>query len=192
MDRTVVVVGRMACALALTIAAAPAYAQSLGELARQEEARRANAAKAVKTLSNADLKPGEISPPGSAASADAPASCYMSKSLGRCASPEELVAKSIEIFTRQLAPSESQWREDAATIRAQIERTHVSIATLERTVADPARPSGERKILEQTLAAARQSLVGLERQWEKLEKNAAYKKVPREWLQPIPTLSARQ
>ncbi|MDP2389074.1 MAG: hypothetical protein Q8N52_02005, partial [Acidobacteriota bacterium] len=75
---------------AVVIAVAlPAYSQSLGEVARQEEARRASAAKAVKTWSNADLGPSEITPPPGAAAVE---SCYVSKSKGRCVSPEELVS----------------------------------------------------------------------------------------------------
>ena len=54
--------GRSVCAAAAIAAAVPAYGQSLGELARQEEARRAATTekKAVKTLSNADLRPQDI------------------------------------------------------------------------------------------------------------------------------------
>ena len=175
-------------------AAVPAYGQALGDLARQEEARRAAAQKAVKTLSNADLKPSEIAPPAGAATAatDAAAapSCYMSKSQGRCASAEELVAASTAgALTKENAPYEETFRREAGSIRSQIEKTQASIATLERVVADAGRSASDRNAAEKALAGARQAIAGLEREWEKLERAVSNQRFPRKWIEPIPTLT---
>lgn len=181
---------RSVWAAAVITAAVPAYAQSLGEVSRQEEARRAAAKKAVITLSNANLRPAEIAPPSGAA---APAeSCYMSIRLGRCVSAEEMVSNSIAgIRTKENAPTERRWRQDAESIRSQIEKTQGSIATLLRVVADEGRSASERKVAEQTLAAARLALAGFERQWQKLETDANNKHVPHGWIEPLPTLTVK-
>ena len=176
--------------IALSIAAAPAYAQSLGEVARPEEARRATTQKAAIVLSNADLDPSEVAQPAG----DPPAeSCYMSITKGRCVSAEEMVSNSVAgRLTKENAPLEQIWRQDAKAIRSQIQRTQQSIATLDAVVADEARSASDRKGAELALQAARQALAGLERQWAKLEKGAANQHVPRAWIEPIPTLTTRQ
>ena len=48
---------------------------------------------------------------------------------------------------------------------------------------------GDRTAAEQSLPAARQALAGLQRQWEKLEKNAGNQRIPRAWLEPIPVFT---
>jgi hypothetical protein len=177
-------------AVAVLLMATPAAAQSLGDLARQEEARRADAKKAVKTLSNADLDPSAIVAPAGATPAEP--SCYMSKSQGRCVSAEELVSASVAgTLTKENAPYEQTFRQEAEEIRSQIEKTHASIATLEAVIADAGRSPSDRKAAEKPLASARQALTGLERQWEKLEKRAGYQRVPRQWIEPIPTLTTK-
>ena len=175
-------------AVAMILAAAPAQAQSLGDLARQEEARRASTKKAVKALSNADLDPSAIVAPAGVAPA-AP-SCYMSKSQGRCVSAEELVAASTAgAQTKENAPYEETFRREAGSIRSQIEKTQGSMATLERVVADAGRSASDRKAAEKALAGARQAIAGLERQWEKLERAVSNQRFPRKWIEPIPTLT---
>jgi len=179
---------RIACAVLALATAAPVYAQSLGELARQEEARRVSARPAVRSLSNTDLEPSANAAPAVAAPA-----CYMSKKLDRCVSAEEMVANSVAgSLTRENAPFEQKWRQDAGSLRSQIEKTRRSIATLEGVVADAGRSAADRKAAEQTLAGARQSLAGLERQWAKLETNAGNQRIPRAWIEPIPDKNPQQ
>lgn len=175
-------------AIAVSLTAAPAFAQSLGELARQEESRRADAKKAVKTLSNADLDPSAIVAPAGAAPAEP--SCYMSKSKGQCVSAEEMVSTSVAgSLTKETAPFEQTFRREAESLRTQIEKTQASIATLEAVSADQGRSASDRKAAETTLVGARQALSSLERQWGKLERDAANQRVPRKWIEPIPALT---
>ena len=180
---------RITCALlALLIEAAPVAAQSLGDIARQEEARRASAQKAVKTLSNADLDSSAIVHQSGAAPAEP--SCYVSKTRGQCVSAQEMVANSVAgVVTKENAPFEQKWRNDAEEIRSQIEKIQDSIATLEAAVADEGRSASDRKALEKTLVGARQALARFERQWEALEMAAGNQRVPRKWIEPIPTLT---
>ena len=183
---------RAACAAAVIAVALPAYSQSLGDVARQEEARRASTAKAVKTLSNADLGPSEITQITQPSGAAAVESCYVSKSKGRCVSPEELVSISnTGVVTKANASFEPNWRSDAQSIRSQLEGARHGVTVLEATVADEKRSAGERKAAEKALAAARLAVAGFERQWEKLERTAMNQHIPREWIEPIPILTTR-
>ena len=178
-------------AIAAALATAPVVAQSLGDLARQEEARRALAQKAAKTLSNADLDPSAIVSQSNAAPAEP--SCYMSKSTGRCVTATEMLATSVAgVVTDENAPFEQKWRNDAAEIRSQIEKTQHSISALEAAVKDDERSVSDRKALEKTLADTRQALARVERQWEVLEMSASNQHIPRKWIEPIPTLTKNQ
>ena len=175
-------------AICVSLMAVPAAAQSLGDLARQEEARRIGAKKAVKTLSNADLGPGAITQSAGAAPADP--SCYVSQSKGTCVSPEELASTSAAgVLTKENAPLEQTYRADAESIRSQIAKIHNSIATLEGVAADQGRLASDRKGAETALVAARRTLAGLERNWAKLERSVANEGLPRKWIEPIPTLT---
>lgn len=181
----------VSAAIAASLAAAPVSAQSLGDIARQEEARRASVQKPAKTLSNGDLDPSEIAAPGSTAPAGP--SCYMSKSKGQCVSAEEMLSTSVAGFvTKENAPFEQTWRQDAASLRSKIESTQRNIATLEALAKNEARSPADRKGAERTLVSARQALAIDERAWEKLEKSAANQHVPRAWIEPIPTLTKNQ
>lgn len=178
-------------AIAVSLSAAPAAAQSLGDLARQEEGRRA-ATRSVKALTNSDLRPQDITNPTVPGAPGAPVDCYMSKSKGQCVSAEDLVSNSVAGgLTKENAPFEQKWRDDAEEIRSQIEQTHDSIATLEAVIADAGRSPSDRKGAEKALASARQALAGLERRWKKLEIAAGNQRIPRKWLEPIPTLTTK-
>jgi hypothetical protein len=178
-------------AIAASLTAAAATAQSLGDIARQEEARRASVQKAAKTLSNADLDPSAIVHQSGVA--PAVPSCYLSKSTGQCVSAEKMVANSVAgVLTKENAPFEQKWRQDAEEIRSQIEKTQASIATLEGAVADEGRSASDRKALAKTLVSARQALARFERQWEVLEMAAGNERVPRKWIEPIPALTKNQ
>ena len=180
---------RAVCAAVMIAVALPGYSQSLGDVARQEEARRASAAKAVKIWSNADLGASEITPPPGAAAVE---SCYVSKSKGRCVSPEELVSISdLGVVTKANASFEPNWRSEAQSIRSQLEAVRHGATVLKATVADEARSAGERKAAEKALTAAQQAVAHFERQWEKLERTAMNQHIPREWIEPIPTITAR-
>ena len=184
--------GRIASAVAaLLIAGGSSSAQSLGDVARQEEARRAAGTKSVKTLTNANLDPSAIAPPSGAPAAGV-SSCYMSIRLARCVSPDEMVANSVAAnLAKQNAPLEPKWRDDAHQIRSQIEWTQRSIGILEGVVADQGRSASDRQAAEQALRSARLELDGFGQQWRRLENRAKSYDIPHAWLEPIPVLSSR-
>ena len=172
--------------ICVSLMAGPAAAQSLGDVARREEARRAAATKkALKVLSNADLAAGAVAQSGW----DAP-SCYVSKSKGTCVSAEELVALSAAgVLTKQNAPLEQTYRAEAESIRSQVENTRNAISTFDAVIADPKRSASDRKGAETGLVAARRTLAGLERNWERLERSVGNQRLPHEWIEPAPTLT---
>lgn len=180
---------RCAGIAAIVLAAIPAYAQSLGDLARQEEARRAaTTTKTVKTLSNADLRPQDITDLSSAPPVES--SCFMSISKGRCVTAEEMLALSNDkVVSTKNAPLEQGWRQDAASLRTRIQGAQNTVATLAAIAADESKPAGDRTSAERQLVGARQALANYERQWEKLETNIEAEKIPHAWIEPIPTLS---
>lgn len=174
-------------AILLVLTAAITNAQSLGDLARQEEARRVSAKKAAKTLSNSDLGAGAIAAP----SERDELSCYVSRSEGACVSAEQLVANSIAgALTKQNAPLERLFRDEAESTRSQIEQTLDAMATLGSVIVDRTRSAGDRTAAETSLARARQRLASLERNWEKLAKALANQGLPQKWIEPAPPLTA--
>jgi hypothetical protein len=181
---------RLLCAaIAAAMMAAPTAGQSLGDFARQEEARRAGAKKAVKTLSNADLGPGAITP--SAGAAQEEPFCYMSISKGTCVSPEELISASVAgVLTKQNAPLEQTYRAEAESLRSQIEKVRQSIATLDGVTASQGRSASDRKGAEAALVAARRTLADLERNWERLERSVGNEHLPHRWIEPAPPLTS--
>ena len=185
---------RCACAAAVMAAAMPASAQSIGEVAQKEQARRATAKAATKSYSNADLKPGEIVAPASPASPDSPASpasCFMSVTEGRCVSPEELIANSSKRFpSEEVQKAEPDWRREAANLRTQIEKTQAEIDVLSRVVANEDRSAGDRRAAGESLAKLERLLGSLRGRWESLEKRATDMRVPLAWLAPVPVFAA--
>jgi hypothetical protein len=178
-------------AIAASLTAAPAVAQSLGDLARHEEARRASVQKAAKTLSNADLDPSAIVHQFGVAPAEP--SCYMSKSKGRCVAAEEMLAASIAgVVTKENAPFEQKYRDEAEEIRSQLEEAQNAIATLEAVIANEARSVSDRKAAEKTLVSAREARGRIEQQWDRFERAAANQRIPRAWIEPIPALTRNQ
>jgi hypothetical protein len=176
-------------------AAAPMSAQSLADVARQEEARRATT-KSVKSFSNADLKPGEVvSPAAAAAPALAPAAsaepagCYMSVSQGRCISADEMLAR---MKQSEQARFEATWRTRAARIRALATRLQADLNAYGTIVADDRRLESEREAAARKLVATTSAMRDQEALWNALEKEAAIAELPRAWLEPAPVFPNTQ
>lgn len=168
--------------------AAPVFAQSLGDVARQEEARRATAKKATKSFSNADLSPAEVTSQSNAAPGEG---CYMSRSQGRCVTAAELLANSASTTGGADTAKEADWRQRAETIRKQIAKAQSELDAVSATPSAQSRQGGERGAASRLEELQRSALKGAERQWEKLEKAAEREGVPAEWLYPKPILSPR-
>jgi hypothetical protein len=179
---------RGACVFVVLAFALPASAQSLADVAKQEEARRTTTPKAVKSYSNADLKPSDLPPPAPAVPAGEPeSSCYMSSSLDKCVTAEELLTRVNDNTPNvELAKEEDGWRRSAEQIRKQAAKFQSEIAAYTEVADDESRSPGERGTAEAMLARKTASLRTLQERWTKLEKDAEYKRIPHKWLEPAP------
>jgi hypothetical protein len=181
---------RAGCALVVIAIAIPASAQSLAELARQEEARRTTAAKAVKSYTNGDLRPAENAPPAASEPAQ---SCYESSSLNKCVPAEELLTRvNASTPNTELAKEEGTWRRSADQIRSQVTKLQDELESVEATAADESRSPGERAVAAGLVAKKTASLRAHQKRWDTLEKDAAFKRVPHKWLEPVPAFPPQQ
>lgn len=190
----------VACA-AITVAcgliAAPSAAQSLGDLARQEEVRRATTTKkAVKSFSNADLAPSEIAEPAPAASTAATAPCDPTVSKDKCAAPEEPAAKPAaggEAAPANAVPQqvEADWRRNAEDLRRQLAKAQTDYDAVAASARDESRPPGDRAAAARVATQHQRFIERLERQWARFEKQAVELGVPAAWIEPRPILSMR-
>lgn len=184
---------RMVRAVAITICAliaTPAAAQSLGELARREEARRASEKRAVRTFTNADLPTPELPASSTIPSA---VDCYVSRSQDKCVAPDEMVANSTSAVDAdpQVKTSEDVVRQQSDRIRQRLATVQEELEAISTAADDESRSPGERAAAAR-MAAQRDTLLnGIERQWLALEKLVADEGLPREWLGAIPVLSTR-
>ena len=170
-------------ALTLSIAAVPAFGQSLAELARQEEARRLAAPKAKKTYTNVDLGPGAV--PEAAPAEDT--NCYQSKSEGKCVTAEEMVANSAAtVKTVEDAPREEPIRKLAGTLRDELASIQKELDSLEAQVANQSSTPARRQQATEQLALKRPTLDGFQRRWARLERQIKENKLPHSWIEPVP------
>jgi len=172
--------------LALLVASAPVYSQSLGDLARQEELRRSTAKKATRSLSNGDLGSG-----GTVTDSEPSESCYMSISQGRCVTADELMSKS-HLASAEGKRQEPMIRQQAAAIRNELSRVRQELEQFARTAADEVRPSARRAAAADAVAKHQRILDQVEQRWVKLEKYVEQQRIPHEWLEPVPELAARK
>ena len=184
-----------AVAVACGWIAAPAAAQSLGDLARQEEARRTTAKKSVKSFSNADLAPSEIASPAPPAPVAAAAPCDPKVSEDKCASPDAQVvtpaAGDAQTEPEMPPQVEGNWRRNAEEIRAQLAKARADYNQFAATAQDDSRGKGEPGATDRMAAQHQRVIERLERRWERFEKQAQELNVPNAWIEPKPTLSTR-
>jgi hypothetical protein len=163
-------------------------APSLGEIARQAEAAKATVKKAKKTYTNADLSaiPSDTPP----AAAAPPSTGFVSKTLDKPLTAEEIITRSEEKVDQDNLKKESEphWRKRAEMIRSEMARVEARLVSLSR-------PSEARD--KNPAAAARhaaevskyqQGRDALKQDWAKLEEAARVAKIPHDWLNPRPPL----
>ena len=173
----------------LSIAAAPAFGQSLGELARQEEARRAATPKAKKSYSNADLGADAIVADAAPAAKPAVPGCYDSKTEKACVSGEEVVANSSAAAAKPPvadAPKEENYRSQAAAVRDELTRIQPEIEALAAQSVDAKLSADKRQLVTEQLNDKRVTLQRLQNRWARLEKQVKDLKIPHDWIEPVP------
>ena len=180
----------MALAILLVTATIPLGAQqteppSLADLARQAEAVKATTPMAKKTYTNASLSPDSRGEP---APAPEPATGFVSSTLGKLVTAEEIIARSeekIDLATGKALPEE-YWRGRAASMRTQIEPLQKRMTTLTKPHAARDASPGATARNELEVAKVRQGLDGLMKQWAAFEESARVASIPSDWLDPRP------
>jgi len=180
------------CSLAIGVAfvaitAGRALAQDqvtppLAEVARQAEAAKATVKKAKKTYTNSDLSSDARGEP-------APASGFVSKSLGKPVPAEELVTRSEAQVENEAVAKESEeaWRKRADSVRKQVDRLRERLTELMTSDASRAESPAVRAGNASDTATTRAALESARKQWVRLKTSAKELKVPMAWIEPPPT-----
>jgi hypothetical protein len=172
-------------AILLTFPGAAAFAQQtgqppLGDIARKAEAAHATAKKATRTYTNADL--------GAPVTEAPTAGGFMSESLGKPVSADELIERSQAEVDQEsgAALPEEHWRGRADFIRAEAARAHARSAQIKK---DDSGNKFAQANNAQQLRRIQEMLDGLASQWDKLEESAHVAKVNPDWIGPRPDFS---
>lgn len=178
----------LVCLLLAAVTAAAARQQGevpLGDLAKRLEADRANRQKAAKTYTNSDLG-------HSVASSDAepPAIGYMSASLGKPVSAEEIIERSEAKLAAEARATQREelWRGRADFIRTEAARAQTRYEQLTADATASANPTSQ-SANSQEKRRIQQMLDGLARQWDRLEASARGAKINLDWIGPRPNFS---
>jgi hypothetical protein len=158
---------------------------SLGEVARQAEAAKPTVKKARKTYTNADLGADAARESAEAA----PATGFMSGSLGKPVTAEEMVSRSEEKIQEAAlaAQPEERWRERAESIRVQTAKLQARLNSLMKpNDARSANPAAQAR-QDAEIANVRTGLAALDKQWAALEDAAREQRIPGGWLDPRPS-----
>ncbi|MGE0039569.1 MAG: hypothetical protein AB7H88_14375 [Vicinamibacterales bacterium] len=177
--------------LAVLAAAAPAAAQSLADVARQEAARRAAIGSTAKVYTNDDLTPDPTAPgtgsaPGapSAAPAGPPGDGAGTPGAGASASPSTADEEEYHIIQRPDDRGEDYWRGRATRIQQRLARARTDADGFEARLA--ALPSGtsdeDREAARATAERARRDVASLEAEWTRFEAEARAANVPLSWI----------
>jgi hypothetical protein len=180
MDGAVIRYASVLCLImaAWSSTAAAQTTPSLGDVARQEEARRGQTRKAARVFTNADLS--------SDPSAVAAAANNKEANASATAKPADAPA-AVETATPALTPakaeeSEAVWRARAQRIQDTLDRARAAVAA--SSVPSPSENPREQELLAKLLDTAKKKLETAEQQWRLLEMQADVARVPKEWLVP--------
>ena len=164
------------CILAMAVAT-PAFAQSLVDVARQEEARRASVRVPSKVFTNSSLSPAldpaPVAPRDTAPLPAAAASATPANSSA--AAPAAPVARpAAELL------NEKEWRSRAASLRARVAMATKELAAI--AGASPADPR-QQALLDRLRKSRQAALTQAEEALQLFETQADAAKVPKAWLQ---------
>ena len=198
MRRTTTIAIAFAAAVgALALLPASARAQSLGELAKAEAARRATAKKAAQTITDKDIKPaspaaGSAQAPGAtaepAAAADATAKPEAAAGAGGEAPPEPMKAreKRDEPYWRkrftETREAVGKAQQDAADMQARIAAIDTEMQDAKLSVARRSELNVEREGAQLALKRFKQNAADLAGELANLERRAQEAKIDPSWM----------
>jgi hypothetical protein len=209
MDMEAWMAGRMACVLVgilLGVMASPARAQSLGDVAREEAARRQQVKPTGKVITNADLPASAVvAPPGAPAAEVAPDKAEAvattegttSPDKARSAEPVKPGSKEGATATPAAAPTDDEagWRGRAERVNSALAAAHAQVRqlkalsdrlSLEAQASNPAiaaRAQAERTELRAHIAQAEEKQAAAQSERDAFVQQARVAGVPPAWIQ---------
>lgn len=169
------------------------YAQSLAEVAKQEEERRKTIQTTGRVYTNKDVKEAPPAPASVPIATSAkPAS---DKAEQEAQVPSDVAGTTTEDTKTppesnvNLHRDEKHWRERASNYRTRLNNVRSNVEAVESKIealrAMDQTPSnrGEARLAEQDLVKFKNQLASLEKEWSRIEEQARLSKVPSSWLQ---------
>ena len=165
------------------LAEAQSTEPDLAAIARQAEAAKGSAPKAKKSYTNADLSSAGLPP--STEAAPAPTG-YMSSSLGKPVTAEEMVTRSEEKAAADLRGKlpDEYWVGQATAIRKQVDKMVPRLAELDARKPNP--NAALQKRSEQEKAMLQEQIASLRKKWDGLQAEARAAKANLGLLSPPP------
>jgi len=177
-------------AVLVGVTTAPVAAQSLGDVARQESARREQIKKPTKVFTNADLPTAAVE--GEAPASDAPSAEPVS---GEAPAPERAAARPAVSAAQPPADDEAGWKGRAAQINGKVAEAQDAVRLLkalsdrlglEMQASNPAiaqRAASERADVKARLVQAEQKAAAALEVQDAFRREAKAAGVPPDWIQ---------
>ncbi len=158
---------------AVAVGTATASAQSLADVARKAEERRAETKAPVRTYANGNLTPDFTAPAPPAASASAPETAGERRRDPAVAAPGREGGP-------DAPPDEAYWRRQAKAMNARLEEARKAMANVPNPATDT---PGELQRVEEYVAKAKARLARAEEDYQIFLMQADVAKVPKAWIQ---------
>lgn len=180
MSRRLMISGVLVFAFASSAAAQSLVEPNLAEIARQAEAAKPTAPKAKKSYTNADLSNGGLPP------APEPAAGFMSASLGKPVSAEEMLklSEAKAAAEQQQKQPEEYWVGQANLVRRGVDKILPRLAELKARPKNPNANLQKRAVDEAVML--QQQLESLRKRWAGIEDAARTAKINLAWISPPP------
>ena len=194
-----------ALGVAVVLLAGVADAQSLGDVARREAARRGEAAPAGRVYTNDTLKPDPTAPAPTESAPTAPPTPTAVTDPAKAADkdarvPPEPGEPAAAAGTPSTAPAadsdaakkvtgeepfwrvESYWKNQADAIRAKLSRRNADVLALRQRLTTLPPEDNEFRVTDAALKSAIASLEAANDEWRRLEELVRIRKVPDAWI----------
>ena len=170
---------------AFCCSASPAASQSLGDVAKKEEARRVAVRAKARTITNADLGTDPREAPAAAAAAgQTPEATMAAPAAGAAAAPgnasgDAQAPQAPVAATKEDVPPEAWWRTRAQAARARIVKTRQGV---EELAGPPSEDERQRAKVAKLLKSAQEALARAENDLHNLEMHADVAGIPKTWI----------
>jgi len=164
---------------AFCCSASPAASQSLGDVAKKEEARRSAVRAASKKVTNADLGADPREASATATTGQAPAESMAAVAPGTASADGQAAAEPAVAAPKEDVQPEAWWRTRAQSVRARIANMRKGVEDL---TGPPSENALQRAKVEKRLKSAQEALARAETDLHTLEMHADVAGIPKDWI----------